>query len=159
MKVIGVFLVGVSIFLIFRERVRSEERRVLFISELCRFIEKTRIEISCYLKPMEKIPCSFSSALLSEIKFLEIAEKGDLQAAYKEAEKKILLHERERKLFQHFFANIGHGYADDELKLIDGTLGELKDILAREEAELYKKRKLFLTLSVSLSLAIVILLI
>ena len=152
-------MIGVSVFLVFRDRFHSEQRRFLLISELCRFIERTRNEISCYLKPIEKIPQGFSSALLSELYFLQTAEVEGFATAFCRAEEKIPLREREKRIFEHFFENIGHGYVDDELKLIDSTLLELKDILAQEETELSKKRKLFLTLSATLSLAVIILLI
>ena len=159
MKIIGMlFIVASAMFFSF-EKSASEERRILLIEELLRFIERIRGEISRYLRPLSEISASFSSELLSDIGFLKDIEEKGVGEAYKNLKRKIRFSEEEGRILERFFSMLGHGYAEEEIKLIDATVSELSEHLKRERENLPKQKKLSVTLSCSAALALIILLI
>ena len=137
---------------------KKSERRLLLFEELLRFLEKVRVDISCYLKPISEIARDFDSEPLSAAGFLSDLEKLGPSEAYRRLEPLLSPTEEEKKLLESFFFSLGMGYADDQIKLIDETLSEYKRLLSIERERAPKNKKLSLCLSSAGALALIILL-
>ena len=159
MKLVGIFLIGISALVFSRERIKRREGRLMLLEEMLGFIECMRIEIGCYLRPISKISESYFSEPLLKIGFFDSVKKDGLYRAYLDSEIHLLPTEQEKKLLRHFFSTVGKGYIQDELKLIETTADELSELLKAERAAMPKERKITLTLSGALSFAVIILLI
>ena len=159
MKAIGVILIGFSMLVLSKERIKKRERRLLLLEETLAFIDFMRIEIGCYLRPISKISEGFSSPLLGGTGFFENIRKKGLYPAYLECESQILPTEEEKKLLRRFFSTVGKGYIQDEIKLMSLTSEEFSRMLDKERAAMPKEKKITMTLSGALSFAVIILLI
>ena len=159
MKLAGAFLLLVSAVLFSYEKCNGLKRHLIILEELLRFIERVRVEICCYLKPITDIADDFSSEILSEIGFLSDIRKYGAHKAYINLRPRLMLSEKENKVLDSFFSRIGTAYAEDEIKLIDITVSQMTDFVRSEREKLPKQKKLYLTLSCAASLGVVILLI
>ena len=159
MRVAGIFLIVAVAALFSFDRIKRARHSLLVLEELYRFIECMRVEIGCYLRPISQIPKSFSSDILFKMGFFEDAERFGLFDAYLRLEKKMDSAEEEKKILGRFFSIVGRGYAEDEIKLIDGTAAQLSPLLLKKRAEAPTHKKLVLTLSSAVASALIILLI
>ncbi len=159
LRTIGIFLIGISVLIFSKERIKKRERRLLFLEEMLEFIDFMRIEIGCYLRPISKISEGFSSRALDGIGFFENIRKIGLYPAYLECERHILPTEQEKNLLRRFFSTVGKGYIQDEIKLIGATVEDFSRMLNLERAAMPKEKKITMTLSGALSFAVIILLI
>ena len=159
MKIFGMFFVVISAMIFAFERTSADDRRLRVLLELTKFIERLRIDIGCYLKPVSDIAAAFSSDTLSELGFLSDIREMGADKAYVRLEEKKILRDEEKRILSGFFSRLGEGYAEDELKLIDSALQELSALIKVEREKAPKRKKLFLTLSCAGALALIILLI
>ena len=159
MKVLGMILIVVSAIVLSLEKNVASERRLFVLEEIYRFIERIRLDVKCYLKPISEIAADFSSDVLSKTGFLsDVGEKG-AHAAYRSLSEKICFMPKEKRIMEKFFSALGTGYADEEIKLIEVTLSELSDVLKAQRENLPKEKKLSCTLSCAGAMALIILLI
>ena len=158
-KIVGMFLVVLSAAYFAFEYIKKQRMKLLVFEELFRFIERIRMEIGCYLKPISEISADFSSDVLSRLGFLRDVGQVGVYSAYQRLAEKVKLDDEERRPLDRFFSSVGKGYADDELKLSGATLSELDLILKRKRENAPKENKLSLTLSCAGALALIILLI
>ena len=159
MKFIGMLFILSSAIAFSLERSLLEERRLKTLEELHRFIERTKFEIGCYLRPISEIAADFHSETLSSLGFFTDLERGGIYSAYLKLESKISFSEDLQKLFRRLFSMLGNGYAEDQLKLIEVASSELSEIIKHERTRVPKQKKLSLTLSCAGALALIILLI
>ncbi len=141
------------------EQRKKCERRLLLLEELLRFIEKVRADITCYLKPLSELCSDFSSDLLSEIGFLSDFERVGPEKAYLRLESSLSFSSEVQRLLKRFFSELGKGYAEDQIRLIDETLLEYAKFVSMERERAPKTKKLSLSLSYAGALALIILLI
>ena len=143
-------------FLFSTEARRRAEKRLLLLEETLRFIERVRVDISCYLRPISEIPSGFCSDALSEAGFLSSFEKEGAYEAYLKLEPLLSPSPEEKRALERFFGALGKGYADDQIKLIDETLLEFTRLVSLERERVPKVKKLSLSLSFSGALALII---
>ena len=141
------------------EHTKKQKNEIFTFEELVRFIERIRMEIGCYLKPLSEISAEFRSDPLFQLGFLDDIAVGGVSFAYERLAEKIKFSDEEDRLLGRFFSTIGKGYAEDELKLADATLTELDRILKQKRENAPKEKKLSLTLSCAGALALIILLV
>ena len=158
MKLVGITMILVAALVFSYGKSAKITERQTVLSELFRFIEYAKIEIGCYLRPISEIAATFTSDTLSGKGFLSDVEKNGAYKAYLSLSEKVSLGEAAEGVLDRFFSLLGTGYAEDEMKLIDATLSELKEILTSEGETATKQKKLSLTLSFSGALALIILL-
>ena len=157
MKIFGMLLIMASALGLCLEERKKCERRLLLFEELLRFIEKMRVDISCYLKPISEIPLDFSSELLSELGFLSDFERLGAEKAFSRISP--VLSPEASGLLGRFFSVLGKGYAEEQLRLIDETLREYTRLVSLERERAPKVKKLSLSLSCAGALALIILLV
>ena len=158
MKLAGITMILVAALVFYSGKSAKISERQTVLSELFRFVEHAKIEIGCYLRPISEIAATFTSETLSKKEFLSDIEKKGAYKAYLSLLEKVSLGEAAELVLDRFFSLLGTGYAEDEIKLIDTTLSELKEILSSEGETATKQKKLSLTLSFSGALALIILL-
>ena len=159
MKIFGIALILLSAFVFAREKNRAAERRITVLEEIFRLADAMKLEIGCYLRPIGEIVASFSSPQLSECGFISDFLSLGAYEAYLRLESRLSFGEEEKKLLSAFFARVGKGYAEDEIKLIETFLTQLSLILKKEREKLPKEKKLSATLSCAAALAVIILLV
>lgn len=159
MKTIGMFFVVVASALFSYEKIITGNKRLRALEELFCFIERIRLEIGCYLRPISEIAAEFSSDILSKLGFFSDIQKEGVHTAYTALQAKLCFGKDINRLLDSFFSMLGRGYAEDEIKLADITLNELSKLLSRERENAPKEKKLFLTLSCGGALALIILLV
>ena len=159
MKTIGMFFIIASAAFFSYEKIIISNRRLRALEELFCFIERIRIEIGCYLRPISEIAADFSSDILSELGFFSDVQKNGAHTAYTALQAKLSFGDDINRLLDRFFSMLGRGYAEDEMKLVDITLSELSKLLSQERENAPKEKKLSLTLSCGGALALIILLV
>lgn len=159
MNLLGIVLVMIGASIGIREKLKSQSQGLKILLELQILIDRIRIEIGCYLTPIEKITSEVDLPILSELGFFESAAELGLESAYKLISDKLCASREVRHLLSRFFSMIGKGYANDEIKLIDSTANELLSMIKRESESEPSRKKLTVTLATASALGIIILLI
>ena len=140
-------------------RGEKEDYRISVLTELYSFIEHVGREISCYLKPLSDICKSYSSPILERLDFFNEIRAGGAMRAYEKLSERVSFTERENEVLEPFFSLLGRGYAEEELRLVERTVGGLADLISLERDRVKKEKKLTLTLCSAASLGLIILLI
>lgn len=139
---------------------RHTKKRLLEYEGFLAFISHVRLQMSCYLKPANRLSEGFYSKPLMESGFLEyVGECKNICEAYERAESRLSLSREERELLRGLFSSLGEGYLADELKLIDAYRSQLEEGFLRLKREAPKNSKLISTVSVTAAIGFLILVI
>ena len=159
MSAFGIILVLFAAVVGIREKLKHQSKTLVILVELGELIDRIRIEIGCYLTPIERIIVDSDLPTMRELGFFEIAAKDGLEHAYECIEKELEISGNARYLLRRFFSMIGKGYAPDEIRLIDTTATELIEVIKHEREGEPARKKLTVTLAMACALGIIILLI
>ena len=143
-KILGMILIlavgGIASY----SSVCYEKRSIFVLDGWIDLIRHIRTEIDCYLTPLNEI--------------LEESLSGDkkLESLYENTS--IYLDGNARHLIEGFTREIGGGYRDEQLRLCDFCIEELRCRRATRASELPTRLKLSVTLSLCISIGSMILL-
>lgn len=158
MKYIGAFILIAAALLVSREYSRYVKKHAEQCEEFLSFIGYMRIQISCFLRPSREIARGFHGVELERIGFLSAVNEGEsLYTAYKAAEDKLYLTEREREILETLFSSLPECYLDDGIRIIDSAYKEMEGVCRKIREERPKNVKLAATLSVTASIGFIIL--
>ena len=117
------------------------------------FLTHIRIEIGCFLRPIKELCASFESEALYEAGFLgALSESENIYEAYKKCEASLSLDGDEKRVLETLFINLGEGYLNDGVRLIDAAHEKMEELTAAERERSAKNIKLATVLSVTASL-------
>lgn len=157
MKTVGIYTLLFAFFLVSRELTARRKRRSAVFEECYRFIQHTRLQIGCYLKPVCELSLGFESKALSEAGFLDRLENGcSLQEALKASSLRRDLGDAGYRILWSLFSALGSGYMDDEVKLIDECSSSFLRLLEAERSEAPRGLRLIRTLCGAAALGIII---
>ena len=108
MKTFGILLVLFSAIAFSYQRTVGQERRLRILEELFSFIERMRIDIGCYLRPISDIAENFSSPMLLSLGFFEEMRIGGAYSAYLKIEPYLLPKGEATNLLERFFSTVGN---------------------------------------------------
>ena len=125
--------------------------------ECVRFVSYLRIRIGCYLEPIDVAAASFKSDVFSSLGLDKKIKELGPYAAFSEMGQALPLTPDVRRLMLELCENLGSGYVDDELKLIDSYIAELSRIKSEAREKIPNENKLVTTLISGAVLGLIIL--
>lgn len=132
-------------------------RRLAICEELYALILHIKLQVGCYLRPVNELLRDYASPLLEELGVLSLARSEGLVKALEDGA--LPLTGEERRILAALFSSLGSGYMADEIRLIDSYGGEFYKLLSAHRAQMPRDIKLINTLCASGALGIVILMI
>lgn len=137
---------------VFRERIRQLEGFLLLLRHL-------RDEIGVLHTPKDRILSGFSHPALARAGITGAALRAGLPAALAAAADRLYLDHEEMAILEGFAADLGSGYAPEEVARCDLAIARLTAKLTARREALPQTARLFRTLLVSGAAAIVLMLI
>lgn len=143
MKYIGIFFLFAALFVSAREYRRLLLKRLSELRAFIDFLRHIRLEIGCFLSPPNELCRGFSSPVLEELGFISQIESGEpLLSSYKRVSKRLSLGDTEKSVLLRLFSELGDGYLDESIKLIDFSVEKLSCSLSELEEDVPKRIKL-----------------
>lgn len=136
----------------------GERRRYASVASLLRFLRFVRAEIAFSLTPMPEICEKFRDEGLEAAGFLEKMRKEGLTAALTDCREALWLKEEEFLLLTSFSKEIGRGYRESELSLLDRHIEALNALAEEVRTRLPGRIRLSRTLLLSGGAALILLL-
>lgn len=159
LKLVGMLIFLSGILLVCRELTVRRKRRLAICEELGMLISHIRLQIGCFLRPLDELLVGYSSDLLEETGFLRKAKNEGLSAAFRNMKASLPLTKEEKAVIERLFSSLGAGYMQDEIKLIDAANAEFNTLLERNRASLTSDIKLHNTLLTAAAIGLVIFLV
>lgn len=158
-RIAGIAAVALAALIFSREFSAYQKRRMGETEGFLSLLTFMRGEINCHLRPVSEWCRDFRDPALERVGFLPaLRESCDLSGAYSACERQLSVTDAERKLLSAFTSSFGHGYREDELKLVDYYCAEMGRAAARCRRDVPRYNRLVRTLCASAAVAAVILL-
>lgn len=132
--------------------------RVAVLEGFLSLLRYIREKIACFRTPAPDIFESFHCEALSRTGFLTQLRDGGMLFALEHKGDGLYLDGEAMALLSEFAAELGGGYAEEELARCELAISRLSDILASYKESLPKSTKLYRTLMLSGTLAVIIVL-
>ena len=159
LKLTGAFVLLMGVVVVCREYAKNRKRRLSICEEFSLLIAHLRLEIACYLKPLDEVVSAYESPVLEESGFLPMAREVGLSEAFLSMGSSLFLSDEERGVLGRFFSSLGSGYMEDEIKLIDLCAVQFSQLLEHNRTAMPNDVKLYNTLFCAAALGIIIFLI
>jgi hypothetical protein len=133
-------------------------KRLFECESFLSFFAYIRLQLGCFLKPLRELAGDYQKrdGVLGRI-VSELQSGIEPSAVYKKYEPELSLSTEEREVLRHLFSNLGKGYLEDEVKLLDSSCSVLGGLYASLKEEAPKKTKTVAVVSCALSLGFIIL--
>ncbi len=159
-RIFGSVLVVLAAIVLGREYSKYAVKRCAQGDGFVLFLIHIKGEISRFLTTPDGFLRGFECEALAEVGFLSaLAERADLDAAYRQSEGRLSLPAEARDCLSEFFSDFGMDYKDGEIKRCEVYAERLGRIIEEDKCALLKNVKLVRAILCAAALGIVILLI
>ena len=142
MLFLGVLLLILLTFIVWREYAYCQRLRLSQLSEFLSFIKNMKERMECYLEAPGAWINGYESQELERIGFIKnIRERKELLVAYESCKEGLLIDNEASCVIEALFSELGEGYLDSELEVIESALEKLSRIEASMASESEKKIK------------------
>lgn len=149
----GIFVSGIWLFLI---RESYQKKKMLQLQGYIRLISHIKNQISCYMLPIDKILQDCDERILQDCGFYASSPAESIEAIL-DGSVFFFDDEIQQKLYL-FARDFGKGYLNEQIKLCDRYISELKSIYEHFNAERTKDKKLSFAICLSISLSLILIL-
>ncbi len=160
LKIFAIALIMGAAIVCRRAYVKFVSRSLEEYRGFIRYLEHIEGRIGCYLERGDSLSEGFSSAALDRCGFLGALREGMCHKdAFARAEGELALDEDGKRLLEGFFASLGTGYLERELRALDLTLQRLRQAERVQSEELVKKIKVAGSVCICAALGVILLII
>ena len=150
----GVILLAGLCFYYIREN--FQKKKLIQLASFINLLGYIKNQISYYLLPIDKILCNCDKKIIADCG-LDVSSNTDTLKEMLDKCEFYLEDEIQKKLYS-FARDFGMGYSNEQIKLCDQYISELKSILDNFKLERLKDKKLSLAICISISLSLILVL-
>ena len=149
----GLFASGLWTFLI---RESYQNKKIVQLQGYIRVISYIKNQISCYMLPVDKILRDCDERLLHDCGLYSSVRPKSIEEILDNSV--IYFDDEIREKLNLFAKDFGKGYLNEQIKLCDRYISELKSIYEHFSVERSKDKKLSLAICLSISLSLILIL-
>ena len=150
----GVLLLAGFGFYFVRES--FQKKKLIQLAGFINLLDYIKNQISCYLIPIDKILRNCDEKIINDCRLTASSNSKSLEEMLDKCE--FYVDDEIQKKLYSFARDLGRGYLNEQIKLCDQYISELKAIFENLKIERIKDKKLSLAICLSISLSLILVL-